>query len=81
MVAPVRGDFKVVTVLRAACLAPISAPAMPFQSSRGANTATTFPPTSTGTDETIYGVPVSAVQHCCGRGCKHCRIYWHRAKP
>jgi hypothetical protein len=30
---------------------------------------------------TIYGVPVSAVQHCCGRGCKHCQIYWHRLKP
>lgn len=28
----------------------------------------------------IYGVPVSAVQHCCGRGCKHCLIYWHRMK-
>jgi hypothetical protein len=33
-----------------------------------------------GSDSTIYGVPVSAVQHCCGRGCKHCRIYWHRMK-
>lgn len=32
-------------------------------------------------DTSIYGVPVSAVQHCCGRGCKHCRIYWHRMKP
>lgn len=31
--------------------------------------------------ETIYGVPVSAVQACCGRGCKHCRVYWHRMKP
>lgn len=36
--------------------------------------------TSDGSKETIYGVPVSAVQHCCGRGCKHCRIYWHRMK-
>lgn len=32
-------------------------------------------------DTSIYGVPISAVQHCCGRGCKHCRIYWHRMKP
>ena len=30
--------------------------------------------------QSIYGVPVSAIQHCCGRGCKHCRIYWNRLK-
>lgn len=30
--------------------------------------------------ETVYGVPVTAVQACCGRGCKHCRVYWHRMK-
>lgn len=30
--------------------------------------------------DSIYGVPVSAIQHCCGRGCKHCRIYWHGKK-
>jgi len=36
---------------------------------------------SAGSSETIYGVPVSAVQHCCGRGCKHCKIYWHRMQP
>lgn len=36
---------------------------------------------STGSSETIYGVPASAVQHCCGRGCKHCKIYWHRMQP
>jgi hypothetical protein len=28
-----------------------------------------------------YGIPASAVQHCCGRGCRHCRIYWNRMKP
>jgi hypothetical protein len=31
--------------------------------------------------ESIYGVPISAIQSCCGRGCKHCRIYWNRLKP
>ena len=29
----------------------------------------------------LYGIPVSAVQNCCGRGCKHCRVFWHRTKP
>jgi hypothetical protein len=52
---------------RAAPLAPTPSPATPAQNSHG--------------DNTVYGVPVSAVQHCCGRGCKHCRIYWHRLKP
>jgi len=33
-----------------------------------------------GAGDSIYGVPTSAVQHCCGRGCKHCRIYWNRGK-
>jgi hypothetical protein len=27
----------------------------------------------------VYGVPISAIQHCCGRGCKHCKIYWHKS--
>ncbi len=36
--------------------------------------------TSTAVAETVYGVPVTAVQSCCGRGCKHCRVYWHRMK-
>jgi hypothetical protein len=45
------------------------------------NLPTPAPASNTGADTTIYGVPVSAVQHCCGRGCKHCRIYWHRLKP
>jgi hypothetical protein len=39
------------------------------------------PAASSGAADTIYGVPVSAVQSCCGRGCKHCRIYWHRLRP
>jgi hypothetical protein len=25
-------------------------------------------------------VPIAAAQHCCGRGCKHCQIYWRRMK-
>jgi hypothetical protein len=45
------------------------------------NPPTSAPASNTRADTTIYGVPVSAVQHCCGRGCKHCRIYWHRLKP
>lgn len=28
-----------------------------------------------------YGIPISAVQHCCGRGCKHCRVYWNKREP
>lgn len=35
---------------------------------------------SSNANTSIYGVPISAVQHCCGRGCKHCRIYWYRMK-
>lgn len=31
--------------------------------------------------ETVYGVPASAVQKCCGRGCRHCRVYRHRVRP
>jgi hypothetical protein len=30
--------------------------------------------------ESVYGIPVSAVQYCCGRGCKHCRVYWNNKK-
>jgi hypothetical protein len=29
--------------------------------------------------DTIYGIPASAIQSCCGRGCKHCRIYWYKS--
>jgi hypothetical protein len=36
--------------------------------------------TEAGILQSPYGVPASAVQHCCGRGCRHCRIYWHRGK-
>lgn len=34
--------------------------------------------TKPGASGTINGVPSSAAQHCCGRACKHCRIYWNR---
>jgi hypothetical protein len=30
--------------------------------------------------ESVYGIPVSAVQYCCGRGCRHCRVYWNNKK-
>lgn len=30
--------------------------------------------------ESVYGIPASAVQYCCGRGCKHCRVYWSNKK-
>jgi len=27
---------------------------------------------------TVNGIPVTAMQYCCGRGCKHCRVYWKK---
>jgi hypothetical protein len=27
---------------------------------------------------TLNGIPVTAMQYCCGRGCKHCRVYWKK---
>jgi hypothetical protein len=79
-----RPGFKVVTVIRGTC-APSPVAVGP---QRGPHPAPLMQPLSDVTAttvqanvETIYGVPVSAVQHCCGRGCKHCRIYWHRMKP
>jgi len=27
---------------------------------------------------TMNGIPVTAMQYCCGRGCKHCRVYWKK---
>lgn len=50
-------------------------PAIPTSAGVGAGD------TQCGNQVSMYGVPVSAVQHCCGRGCKHCRIYWHGKKP
>lgn len=65
------GEFgKVVTVLRGDAL----------RDARGVGVPSTASPKPDAAS-TIYGVPVSAVQHCCGRGCKHCQIYWHRMKP
>ena len=61
---------KVLTVLRGAQLreAPDAAPA-PLQP------VAREPQPPAG--ETIYGIPASAVQHCCGRACRHCQVYWH----
>jgi hypothetical protein len=75
---------RVLTVLRGpqleaprpACTLPVRAegvaPAAPAVSP-----AVPAAPTET---MSIYGVPASAVQHCCGRGCRHCRIFWHGKK-
>jgi hypothetical protein len=81
------GDFgKVMTVLRGDALREAGvAGAAPAQSvvTGPRSTGSCLPPGESApkSDTTIYGVPVSAVQHCCGRGCKHCQIYWHRMKP
>lgn len=81
------GDYKAVTVLRGDALTDKPSKGDVFHLSSPTNNAgyghANHPISSTSSatsDETIYGVPVSAVQHCCGRGCKHCRIYWHRMK-
>jgi hypothetical protein len=80
---PTGGYGKVVTVLRGDVLrdarGTVSAPT---QSGFGTSSGDS-PKTSSASNSatSIYGVPVSAVQHCCGRGCKHCPIYWHRMKP
>ena len=66
-----------VVLLRGDQLRP-SAVSLPAPS-MSAQTTETSNPRFDG--ESIYGVPVSAIQHCCGRGCKHCRIYWNRLKP
>ena len=69
---------RVVTVLRGAQLRAAAgtpaatAPVVPTHVPR---------PTSAGEGDTVYGVPASAVQHCCGRGCRHCRIYWRGNPP
>lgn len=39
---------------------------------------TMAPPAEAPSGALVYGVPVTAIQHCCGRGCKHCRIHWRR---
>lgn len=67
---------RVVTLVRGEALRderndPLPAPA---------RTVSTPPSAPGGSQASIYGVPVSAIQHCCGRGCKHCRIYWHGKK-
>jgi hypothetical protein len=74
-----RSGGKVVTVLRGDARRSSGEPLSPLRVERPEHATTTDPAPGAGT--TIYGVPASAVQHCCGRGCKHCRIYWHRLKP
>jgi hypothetical protein len=68
-----RAGGKVVTVLRGDARRGSGEPLSPLRVERPEHAAP-------GTGTTVYGVPVSAVQHCCGRGCQHCRIYWHRLK-
>lgn len=34
--------------------------------------------TRTSESLTMNGIPVTAMQYCCGRGCKHCRVYWKK---
>jgi hypothetical protein len=69
------------TVLRGAALNGPAAPADATSVLRGPGPLASPPAAATcDTLETVYGVPVSAVKHCCGRGCKHCRIYWYRGK-
>jgi hypothetical protein len=70
---------KLVTLLRGDALRDARATGQASDSARSAPAHDTG--TGAGTGNSVYGVPVSAVQHCCGRGCKHCRIYWHRLKP
>jgi hypothetical protein len=83
--SPCRG-FKVVTILRGDALRDAQRSTTPTSGTAlhggRTNTSSEPPDQSEPQDgkETIYGVPVSAVQACCGRGCKHCRIYWHRMK-
>lgn len=74
-----RFGSRVVTLVRGEALRearnePFQVPTAAGFTSAGAACA------STGSEASIYGVPVSAIQHCCGRGCKHCRIYWHGKK-
>lgn len=73
--------FRVVTLLRGDALNNVRTDPAPLSS----RVTTPTPDGNAGdiasaSQESIYGVPVSASQHCCGRGCKHCRIYWHGKK-
>ena len=77
------GYGNVVTVLRGDALRDARC-TVPTPPNVGFDTLSGNAPKTTSTSNSatsIYGVPVSAVQHCCGRGCKHCQIYWHRMKP
>lgn len=77
--------FKVLTVVRGDALRSASAPQQLAVADLAVRRTTVSPVQASEGREasmnSIYGVPVSAVQHCCGRGCKHCRIYWHRSNP
>ena len=70
---------KVVTVLRGDALRDARGTVLASVSTSSGDAPKTPRPDNSAAS--IYGVPVSAVQHCCGRGCKHCQIYWHRMKP
>jgi hypothetical protein len=72
---------RVLTVLRGPQLgAPQPANSMAARTERDAPAAPAATPGSPTEAMSIYGVPASAVQHCCGRGCSHCRIFWHGKK-
>jgi hypothetical protein len=70
---------QVVRVVRQGDPAAMGAPAAPAVIVPVVIAAPAPSPAPAG--ESPYGVPASAVQYCCGRGCRHCRIYWNRMKP
>jgi hypothetical protein len=75
---------RVLTVVRGPQLgAPQPSRASPARAERPASAGSAASPAVPGASAeamSIYGVPASAVQHCCGRGCSHCRIFWHGKK-
>lgn len=76
MTAPPSRPFFGRIVRADAPTVPGTAPARPL------NAAPPAPaPRRDAPEATFNGVPVSAAQHCCGKACKHCRIYWGLRKP
>lgn len=67
---------KVVTLVRGEALRDVRNEPLPAP----ARTVSTPPSAPIDSQGAIYDVPVSAIQHCCGRGCQHCRIYWRGKK-
>lgn len=81
---PPHGAHRVVTIVRggdaggtaAAGRAATVRRVEPATSASPAASAPPAPGGGQGSGATFNGVPVSAAKHCCGKGCKHCRIYW-----